>query len=117
MRRAGPSDQMLLGSEGGASGSIGTPASAPEDTCSVHRGGHRGTPCCGSDEQSLRGAAMKTIQPPERAMAPAVALRDVCKVHGQGDGAVVALDGISVALSPVRSPPSWARRGPGRARS
>jgi putative ABC transport system ATP-binding protein len=43
---------------------------------------------------------MKTIQPPERAMAPAVALRDVCKVHGQGDGAVVALDGISVALSP-----------------
>src|SRR4051794_5531566 len=29
---------------------------------------------------------------------PAVALRDVRKVHGRGDGAVVALDGISVAL-------------------
>jgi putative ABC transport system ATP-binding protein len=30
---------------------------------------------------------------------PVVALRDVRKVHGQGDGAVVALDGISVGLS------------------
>jgi putative ABC transport system ATP-binding protein len=30
--------------------------------------------------------------------APAVALRDVRKVHGKGDGAVVALDGVSVAL-------------------
>jgi putative ABC transport system ATP-binding protein len=32
--------------------------------------------------------------------APAVALRDVRKVHGQGDGAVVALDAVNVALSP-----------------
>src|SRR4051794_31592140 len=32
--------------------------------------------------------------------APVVALRDVRKVHGQGDGAVVALDGVSVELSP-----------------
>jgi len=32
--------------------------------------------------------------------APAVVLREVCKVHGQGDGAVVALDGVSVALAP-----------------
>jgi putative ABC transport system ATP-binding protein len=32
--------------------------------------------------------------------APVVALRDVRKVHGQGDGEVVALDGVSVALSP-----------------
>jgi putative ABC transport system ATP-binding protein len=32
--------------------------------------------------------------------APAVALRDVRKVHGQGDGAVVALDGISAGLAP-----------------
>src|ERR1700709_2548027 len=32
--------------------------------------------------------------------ATVVALRDVRKVHGQGDGAVVALDGISVALAP-----------------
>src|SRR2546429_8553086 len=30
--------------------------------------------------------------------APAVALRDVRKVHGQGDAAVVALDGISIGL-------------------
>jgi putative ABC transport system ATP-binding protein len=30
--------------------------------------------------------------------APAVALRDVRKVHGRGDGAVVALDGVSVTL-------------------
>ena len=40
-------------------------------------------------------------QPAERALpqsAPAVALRDVRKVHGQGDAAVVALDGISVEL-------------------
>jgi putative ABC transport system ATP-binding protein len=34
------------------------------------------------------------------AAAPVVALRDVCKVHGQGDGAVVALDGVSVELPP-----------------
>ena len=32
------------------------------------------------------------------ASAAAVALRDVRKVHGKGDGAVVALDGVSVAL-------------------
>ena len=31
--------------------------------------------------------------------APAVALRDVRKVHGKGDAAVVALDGVSVALA------------------
>src|SRR3954468_10275550 len=30
--------------------------------------------------------------------APAVALRDVRKVHGKGDGAVVALDGVTVDL-------------------
>ena len=32
--------------------------------------------------------------------APAIALRDVRKVHGEGEGAVVALDAISIALSP-----------------
>jgi putative ABC transport system ATP-binding protein len=32
--------------------------------------------------------------------APAVALRDVRKVHGRGDGAVVALDGVTVGLPP-----------------
>src|SRR3954462_13353286 len=31
-------------------------------------------------------------------IAPAVALHDVRKVHGKGDGAVVALDGVSVDL-------------------
>src|SRR3954451_24391121 len=30
--------------------------------------------------------------------APVVSLRDVRKVHGQGDGQVVALDGVSAAL-------------------
>src|SRR5918912_3887596 len=33
------------------------------------------------------------------AAAPVVALRDVRKVHGAGDGAVVALDGLSVGLA------------------
>src|SRR2546421_3913090 len=34
-------------------------------------------------------------------MSPAVALRDVRKVHGKGDGAVVPLDVVSVKLPPV----------------
>src|SRR5690348_8213338 len=34
------------------------------------------------------------------ASAPAVALHEVRKVHGRGKGAVVALDGVSAALSP-----------------
>ena len=40
------------------------------------------------------------LTPKASASAPAVALRDVRKVHGRGDGAVVALDGVSAALSP-----------------
>jgi putative ABC transport system ATP-binding protein len=36
--------------------------------------------------------------PEAAAAAPAVALRDVRKVHGKGDAAVVALDGVSVTL-------------------
>jgi putative ABC transport system ATP-binding protein len=32
--------------------------------------------------------------------APVVAFRDVRKVHGRGDGAVVALDGVTIALAP-----------------
>src|SRR5215212_89445 len=31
--------------------------------------------------------------------APAVSFHDVCKVHGRGDGAVVALDGITIGLA------------------
>jgi putative ABC transport system ATP-binding protein len=37
--------------------------------------------------------------PKTAASAPAVALRAVRKVHGRGDGAVVALDGVSVGLT------------------
>src|SRR5450755_3517314 len=44
-------------------------------------------------------SAMATAERVLPQSAPAVALRDVRKVHGQGDAAVVALDGISVALS------------------
>ena len=38
--------------------------------------------------------------PRASASAPAVALRDVRKVHGRGEGAVVALNGVSAALCP-----------------
>jgi len=37
------------------------------------------------------------LTPRPSASAPAVALRDVRKVYGRGDGAVVALDGVSAA--------------------
>jgi putative ABC transport system ATP-binding protein len=51
---------------------------------------------------SARVAVMKTLIKRRHAVpassAPAIALRDVRKVHGEGDGAVVALDGISVEL-------------------
>src|SRR4051812_15839755 len=51
---------------------------------------------------SARVAVMKTMIKRRHAApassAPAIALRDVRKVHGEGDGAVVALDGISVEL-------------------
>ena len=40
-----------------------------------------------------------TATRPNVASAPAVALRDVRKVYGQGDGTVVALDGISIGLA------------------
>src|SRR3712207_4248091 len=33
------------------------------------------------------------------AAAPAITVRDVRKVYGQGDGSVVALDGVSIALA------------------
>src|SRR5947207_14863293 len=36
--------------------------------------------------------------PRAAAIAPAVAVREVRKVHGRGDGAVVALDGVTVGL-------------------
>ncbi len=41
-----------------------------------------------------------TLTPPRVAVrAPAVALRDVRKVHGRGDGEVVALNGVTVGLA------------------
>jgi putative ABC transport system ATP-binding protein len=43
--------------------------------------------------------ASSTLHPPGTTAAPAVALRDVRKVHGKGDGAVVALDGVDVELA------------------
>jgi putative ABC transport system ATP-binding protein len=43
---------------------------------------------------------LRDRHPRATAPAPAVALDDVRKVHGKGDGAVVALDGISVGLPP-----------------
>src|SRR5881275_3338033 len=39
------------------------------------------------------------VLPRSAVTAPAVALRDVRKVYGQGDGAVVALDGVSIGLA------------------
>jgi len=44
----------------------------------------------------------QSIAPPTASAStvPAVALRDVRKVYGQGEGRVVALDGVSVALAP-----------------
>jgi putative ABC transport system ATP-binding protein len=47
----------------------------------------------------LMEALMNDVAAPDIA-APVVALRDVRKVHGEGDGAVVALDGVSVGLAP-----------------
>src|SRR5215475_9649053 len=40
------------------------------------------------------------LTPRPSASAPAVALHEVRKVYGRGDGAVVALDGVSAALAP-----------------
>src|SRR5215469_15556485 len=40
------------------------------------------------------------LAPPASGSAAAVALRDVRKVYGRGEGAVVALDGVSAVLSP-----------------
>src|SRR5215813_8227615 len=40
------------------------------------------------------------LAPKASGSAPAVALRDVRKVYGRGEGAVVALDGVSAALAP-----------------
>jgi putative ABC transport system ATP-binding protein len=43
--------------------------------------------------------AEQTAVPHSHAAAPAVALHEVRKVHGQGDGEVVALDGVSIGLA------------------
>jgi putative ABC transport system ATP-binding protein len=49
---------------------------------------------------SLRHQGARGDVLPSSGAAPAVALRDIRKVYGHGDGAVVALDGISVGLAP-----------------
>src|SRR4029079_12317731 len=79
---------------------------APHDACPAHRGPDSPAPSCGGMSIHPNGAAMKTLLVHDRAMAeralpqpPAVALRDVRKVHGHGDGAVVALDGVSIELA------------------
>jgi putative ABC transport system ATP-binding protein len=46
----------------------------------------------------MRALASTAAQAP--VAAPAIALRDVRKVHGHGDGSVVALDGITIGLRP-----------------
>src|SRR4030081_112639 len=50
----------------------------------------------------------------EAASIPAVALRDVRKIQGGGNGAVVALDGVSVGLEPgsftaIMGPSGWGK--------
>src|SRR4051794_18237210 len=47
----------------------------------------------------IQRSAHTDVLPPPPREAPAVALNDVRKVHGRGDGQVVALDGISVGLA------------------
>src|SRR5436309_4797738 len=49
-------------------------------------------------QANVREASSPSLAEPA-VTAPAVALRDVRKVHGEGDGTVVALDGISIGLS------------------
>src|SRR4051794_6473495 len=43
---------------------------------------------------------MSTSTAADPRIAPVVALRDVRKVHGRGDGAVVALDGVTMGFAP-----------------
>ncbi len=63
-------------------------------------------PTSSDRHEAVRQHSAMALPPGERALprsavtAPAVALRDVRKVHGHGEGAVVALDGISVGLAP-----------------
>jgi putative ABC transport system ATP-binding protein len=46
-----------------------------------------------------QASALSLVTPHAAVSAPAVALRDVRKVYGRGEGEVVALDGVSVALA------------------
>ena len=53
-----------------------------------------------TDPTKRNSMSYSTLQSPKAvASAPAVALREVRKVHGRGEGAVVALDGVSVGLA------------------
>ena len=55
-------------------------------------------PAAGPYVRSMVNSTLLTPRAP--GSAPAVALRDVRKVYGRGEGAVAALDGVSAALSP-----------------
>src|SRR3954469_20582286 len=49
---------------------------------------------------TTKGQLMDTLTKDAPAVtAPVVDLRDVRKVHGRGDGSVVALDGVSIGLA------------------
>jgi putative ABC transport system ATP-binding protein len=54
-------------------------------------------PAAGTYVRFMFNSALRT--PKASGSAPAVALRDVRKAYGRGEGAVVALDGVSAALS------------------
>src|SRR6478672_11066531 len=48
---------------------------------------------------SIASPAVATVERSPAAAVPAVALREVRKVYGKGDSAVVALDGVSIDLA------------------
>jgi putative ABC transport system ATP-binding protein len=50
-----------------------------------------------AETRRMRAPADRTAR--DALSTPAITLRDVRKVHGQGDGAVVALDGVSIELA------------------
>jgi ABC-type glutathione transport system ATPase component len=67
--------------------------------------------------RQARGNVMfkSTLRTPGTATsAPVVALRDVRKVYGRGEGAVAALDGVSVALAAGSFTALMGRSGSGK---
>src|SRR4051794_33714958 len=62
------------------------------------RADRMGRPARDRESPGMLSTRLRKNTPAHGQAAPAIALRGVRKVHGDGDGAVVALDGISVAL-------------------